>query len=176
MLPLFMPKGQNRTERWTLFERRGFSGIPVGESQCKILIFRSLNFHITFFYKVKRHLAKNQEKDDLPAKNFLLMGICTGVEVVFRAYTILQNGGNMQYWSDFHDIQFFINALYWHRITWYNGANSPFGLWHYKTGFVIIAIVVWHIIKRLPALLKSLKNMRDWTVTYRKPYSPKPIN
>ena len=41
-----------------------------------------------------------------------------------------------------------------------NGANSPLGLWHYKIGIVMTVIAVGHIIRRLPALLKSLKNTR----------------
>ena len=37
-----------------------------------------------------------------------------------------------------------------------NGANTPLGLWHYKIGIITTVIAVGHIIKRLPALRKSL--------------------
>ena len=37
-----------------------------------------------------------------------------------------------------------------------SGANSPLGLWHYKTGIIMTIIAVWHIIKRLSVLKKSL--------------------
>lgn len=41
-----------------------------------------------------------------------------------------------------------------------NGANCLLGLWHYKIGIVMTVIAVGHIIKRLSALCKSLKNTR----------------
>lgn len=37
-----------------------------------------------------------------------------------------------------------------------SGANSPLGLWHYKIGITTTVIAVGHILKRLPALCKSL--------------------
>ena len=42
-----------------------------------------------------------------------------------------------------------------------NGANSPLGLWHYKIGIITIVIAVGHIIKRLPALRKSLNTKKQ---------------
>lgn len=38
-----------------------------------------------------------------------------------------------------------------------NGANSDIGLLHYKVGIATIAFCVGHILKRIPALRKSLK-------------------
>lgn len=37
-----------------------------------------------------------------------------------------------------------------------NGANSLFGLWHYKIGVITIVIALGHVIKRLPVFRKSL--------------------
>ena len=42
-----------------------------------------------------------------------------------------------------------------------NGANSPLGLWHYKIGIMTTVIAVGHIIKRLPALRKSLNTKKQ---------------
>ena len=42
-----------------------------------------------------------------------------------------------------------------------NGINSPLGLWHYKIGIITTAIAVGHIIKRLPALHKSLNTKKS---------------
>ena len=41
-----------------------------------------------------------------------------------------------------------------------SGANSPLGLWHYKIGIITTVISVGHIIKRLPALRKSLNTKK----------------
>lgn len=37
-----------------------------------------------------------------------------------------------------------------------NGANSLFGLWHYKIGVITIVVALGHVIKRLPVFRKSL--------------------
>lgn len=42
-----------------------------------------------------------------------------------------------------------------------NGANSSLGLWHYKIGIITTVIAVGHIIKRLPALRKSLNTKKQ---------------
>ncbi len=42
-----------------------------------------------------------------------------------------------------------------------SGANSPLGLWHYKIGIITTVISVGHIIKRLPALRKSLNTKKQ---------------
>lgn len=38
-----------------------------------------------------------------------------------------------------------------------NGANSSLGLWHYRLGLIGILLFSGHIIRRIPALRKSLK-------------------
>lgn len=42
-----------------------------------------------------------------------------------------------------------------------NGANSPLGLCHYKTGIIMTVIAIGHIIKRFPALRKSLNTRKS---------------
>lgn len=39
-----------------------------------------------------------------------------------------------------------------------SGAHSGIGLWHYQIGILFSLIALWHIIKRLPILRKTLKN------------------
>lgn len=39
------------------------------------------------------------------------------------------------------------------------GANSPLGLWHYKIGIIMIATAIGHIVKRWPALRKSINSL-----------------